>query len=111
MRNRRPPQDLWAEALTTLNSTKHGLAIDSTRLDRLNVLKEVKGDVEKLKGHRKSLSTPFVDRSGKTVLVRDVLDKLTIWINKFIAIGDTIVQYDPGHAALPWAAVRLVLQV
>lgn len=28
-----------------------------------------------------------------------------------LGIGDTIVQYDPGHAALPWAAVRFVLQV
>ena len=26
-------------------------------------------------------------------------------------IGDTVVQYGPGHAALPWAGVRFILQV
>lgn len=26
-------------------------------------------------------------------------------------IGDTVVQYGPGHSALPWAGVRFILQV
>lgn len=25
-------------------------------------------------------------------------------------MGDVVVQYDPGHAALPWAAIRLIMQ-
>ena len=33
------------------------------------------------------------------------------WIDKFKQIGDTVVQYDPGHAALPWAGVRFILQI
>ena len=32
-------------------------------------------------------------------------------VNKLKEIGDITVQYDAGHAALPWAAIRLVLQV
>ena len=40
-----------------------------------------------------------------------VLDSIVSWVKKFIAIGDIAVQYDPAHAALPWAALRLVLQV
>ncbi|KAK0110256.1 hypothetical protein ONS96_001878 [Cadophora gregata f. sp. sojae] len=32
------------------------------------------------------------------------------WIEKFKGIGDTIVRYDPGHATLPWAVTRLLLQ-
>ena len=32
-------------------------------------------------------------------------------VNKLKEIGDIAVQYDAGHAALPWAAIRLVLQV
>ncbi|PVH80192.1 hypothetical protein DL98DRAFT_208852 [Cadophora sp. DSE1049] len=35
---------------------------------------------------------------------------MVTWIEKIKGIGDTIVQYDPGHAALPWAAARLFLQ-
>ena len=43
--------------------------------------------------------------------LRHVLDSIVSWVKKFIAIGDMAVQYDPAHAALPWAALRLVLQV
>ena len=45
------------------------------------------------------------------VAVRDIFDKIVLWVNRFIAIGDSAMQYDPAHAALPWAAFRLVLQV
>lgn len=38
-------------------------------------------------------------------------DKLFAWVSKFKAIGDIVVQYDPGHAALPWAGFRFLLQV
>lgn len=32
-------------------------------------------------------------------------------MEKFKGVGDVAVQYDPGHAALPWAAIRFLLQV
>jgi len=44
------------------------------------------------------------------VLVRDLFNKVCEWIEKFKQVGDIVAQYDPGHAALPWAAVRLLLQ-
>ena len=34
-----------------------------------------------------------------------------VWIRKFVEVGDIAIQYDPGHAALPWAAIRFLLQV
>jgi hypothetical protein len=33
------------------------------------------------------------------------------WVDKFKTIGDNAIQYDPAHAALPWAGVRFILQV
>ncbi|KAI5809183.1 hypothetical protein BZA77DRAFT_292299 [Pyronema omphalodes] len=39
------------------------------------------------------------------------IDKLLNWIDKFKEIGDIVVQYDPAHAALPWAAFRLLLNI
>jgi hypothetical protein len=50
-------------------------------------------------------------KNGATVSVRDVLAKVVKWVNHFKAIGDIAVQYDPGHASLPWAGVRFLLQV
>lgn len=38
-------------------------------------------------------------------------DTLVGWVEKFISIGDVVVSFDPTHAALPWAGVRLLLQV
>ena len=45
------------------------------------------------------------------LVLRDVFANIASLVEKFIAVGDIAVQYDPGHAALPWAAVRFLLQV
>ena len=47
----------------------------------------------------------------KEVVLRDVGMKILHWVDKFKQIGDIIVQYDPAHAALPWAGFRFLLQV
>ena len=44
-------------------------------------------------------------------MIRAMLAKVIDWIDKFREVGDLAIQYDPGHAALPWAAVRFLLQV
>ena len=48
---------------------------------------------------------------GEEVVLRDVGVKILHWVDKFKQIGDVIVQYDPAHAALPWAGFRFLLQV
>lgn len=52
-----------------------------------------------------------LSRNGKTIILRDVLAKLLGWLNRFMSIGDVVVQYDPSHAALPWAGVKFLVQV
>ncbi|SMR60228.1 unnamed protein product [Zymoseptoria tritici ST99CH_1E4] len=65
-------------------------------------------DIEK---HQKATKEKSVIKlRNQKYFVRDVLGKVTTWLQKFVQVGDTIVQHDPGHAALPWAAVRLILQ-
>jgi hypothetical protein len=41
----------------------------------------------------------------------DLFGKVIKWIDLFKQVRDTAVQYDPVHAALPWAGVRFLLQV
>jgi len=53
----------------------------------------------------------FKNRNGQTIVIRDLLDKLAHYLRKFAQIGDVAVQYDPVHAALPWAGVRFLLMV
>jgi hypothetical protein len=43
--------------------------------------------------------------------MRDVFENIVRWIDIFKQVGDIAVQYDPAHAALPWAGIRFVLQV
>ncbi len=49
--------------------------------------------------------------NGRTYILRDVASKVIEWVNLFKQVGDVAVQYDPGHAALPWAGVRFLLEV
>ena len=58
-----------------------------------------------------SKGKPIKLPNGESFFVRDVLEQVSRWVKKFVEVGDAAVQYDPGHAALPWAAVRLILQV
>ena len=48
---------------------------------------------------------------GKEIDVQEAADKLVGWITRFKSVGDIAVQYDPVHAALPWAGVRFILLV
>ena len=50
-------------------------------------------------------------RERNAIVLRDVFTKIATWVEKFVECGDCAVQYDPGHAALPWAAVRFLLKV
>ncbi|KAK8091770.1 hypothetical protein PG997_002131 [Apiospora hydei] len=46
----------------------------------------------------------------RTWNLREVTDKIVTWLGKFKEVGDVAVSFDPGHAALPWAAFRFLLQ-
>ena len=48
---------------------------------------------------------------GKVINVREKAEKLVSWVTKFKEVVDIAVQYDPVHAALPWAGVRFILIV
>ena len=52
----------------------------------------------------------YTRSNDQEVVLWDVWERITSWINKFKNIGDVAIQYDPGHVALPWAAIRFILQ-
>ncbi|KAF4554543.1 Ankyrin repeat-containing protein 39 [Elsinoe fawcettii] len=87
---------------------------------------EVKARLEKAKGGRLNQVTAVLDLArdtckdaklkglklklgDKTVFARDVLEKTVAAINRVKDVVDQAVAYDPAHAALPWAAFRLLL--
>jgi hypothetical protein len=47
---------------------------------------------------------------GEVIIIRDVVEKIAKWVKLFVSVGDVAINYDPMTAALPWAAVRFILQ-
>ena len=107
-----PGKDLWHHAAISLDEANQGqLRFDRQKsiptLDELQKL--TKQAEDKCINERWQFTSPI--KSNEKVILRDLFKKITTWVDTFIHIGDTAVQYDPGHAALPWAGVRLLLQL
>jgi ankyrin repeat protein len=102
--------DLWQQAIDTLPDSV-AKVLDTTKTGKRDValaaLKaaEAKRELALKKRWRIKRSSGQDD-----IIVRDVMEKIIYWIRRFKEIGDQIVQYNPGHAALPWAAFRFLLQ-
>jgi hypothetical protein len=97
--------DLWKTAIDSVDlQVKNRLAPTRTLVRDIvyEVLKEVKTR------HDDSVKKRL--RLPNGIIVRDVMEKIMHWVNCFKDVGDNAVQFDPGHAALPWAAVRFILQ-
>lgn len=104
--------DLWASALAKISTEdKELIAFDGQ--DKLDVLADlhVLTNTAKTKSIEKRWRFHRKGREGETVILRDLFSKIAVWIDRFKEVGDIVVQYDPSHAALPWAGVRFLLQV
>ncbi|KAL1622360.1 hypothetical protein SLS54_004924 [Diplodia seriata] len=103
-------KSLWDRAFDELDAhDRQRLA--AVQPDRLTVLEDVLDSVEQKKQTCLEKRWAIRKPNGDRVILRDLCEKVVCWIDKFKAVGDAATQYDPGHAALPWAAVRFVLQV
>ena len=101
--------DLWAQAVASL-SEEDKRNINFNTSDKLAILQDVLIAAEEKK--RICLDRRWrYKKDGKEIIIRDQLDKVVGWIHKFREVGDVVIQYDPSHAALPWAGVRFFLQV
>ena len=107
--NCRQTDDLWEKAVEALEDDEK-LNIDFKRTEKLDILKDILVAVDQKE--RICLEKRWKYKKGnKQVIIRDQLEKVAEWVNKFKQIGDSAMQYDPVHAALPWAGVRFLLQV
>ena len=79
--------------------------------DKIAILQDILKAVEEKKELCLQRRWKYRRANGEVVILRDVLGKIVKWVSKFQEVGDNAVQYDPVHAALPWAAVRFILRV
>ncbi len=106
--------DLWASALATLNvEDRQRIAFEGQ--DKLDVLTDLQTQSNAAKDesleNRWRFRRPGRGGKDETVVLRDLFSKIVVWIDRFKQVGDIAVQYDPAHAALPWAGVRFLLIV
>jgi hypothetical protein len=103
-------KDLWKRAVDALSDdvkSQIDWTQDQKRVPLGNLL-QLTEDAQKQAADK---AWSFKRPNGDKVNVRDVLTKVAKWLNHFKDVGDLAVQYDPAHAALPWAGFRLLLNV
>src|ERR1700761_2436541 len=88
----------WEEQLRALNDLSCGPS-------------ELLNSVVKEQAHCRARQWECRKPNGHRVYVRDILEKVSAWVDKVKEIGDVIVQFDPVHASLPWAGARFLLTV
>ncbi|KAI5459666.1 hypothetical protein BGZ63DRAFT_455260 [Mariannaea sp. PMI_226] len=97
----RPP--LWTEAFSRLpQTTQDALKVyvqagDESRTEAQNVDALVKA----LSGRKEQYEHKFK--------IREKVYKIMDYLQKVKEIGDTVVSFDPVHAAIPWAGFRFLL--
>ncbi|GKT70500.1 ankyrin repeat protein [Colletotrichum tofieldiae] len=101
--------DFWAAAISTLGDDLTS-EIDFIGGSKQTSIDELLAATKEARDGLDAKSWSFT-RNGKKVIVRDILTKVAKWVHHFKEVGDIAVQYDPGHAALPWAGVRFLLNV
>lgn len=101
--------ELWSRAVSSLDHTL--VPNINFSYEKLSILSDLKNEVEEAQRRCEEKRLGYTRKNGEKVVVRDVLGKIIKWINIFKETGDVAVQYDPAHAALPWALVRFLLQV
>lgn len=48
---------------------------------------------------------------GRQVYLSEKVDKIMQFVDKLKAVGDIVANVDPVHVGLPWAGVRVILEV
>ena len=104
-------QELWSQALSRIAPADKDHLQSLATENYIAALSDFLSLTES--SHQESLRKrwKYVRSNGEVVIIRDLFAKVTKWLDIFKQVGDQAVQYDPGHAALPWAGIRFVLQM
>lgn len=108
--------NLWDRAIQKLSKADQDtihryrssqIQTNEPALKQLDHLLQVTAD-KRIKCENERWKFTFGD---KEYVLRDVADSIIACVQKFKAIGDFAASCDPVHVALPWAAVKVLLQV
>ncbi len=105
-----PGRNLWKDALDSLDSKLQSHLTGIVSAEYGDIATSILKEAEK----KKNLCLQKrwrVRLRGRTIVLRDILDKIITWVSEFRAVVDVAAQYDPTAASLPWTGVRFLLQL
>ncbi|KAH8432427.1 uncharacterized protein LDX57_010063 [Aspergillus melleus] len=106
----KPPEaDLWVEAIQQLDDDDKSL-IWPHATDNLTVLDDVLTSAKERQEECKQKRWKYKRRDGREVELRGVFDKIVEKVAQFKDLGDSVAALDSTHLAVPWGAIKLVLQ-
>ncbi|RDW66000.1 hypothetical protein BP6252_09635 [Coleophoma cylindrospora] len=100
--------NLWTQAAASLDAH---LDFDLPQSDQNNIIQDIVISVQRRHNECLRKGWKYKNDKGDIIVLQDVFLKIITWVKQFIHVGVTIAQYDPAHAALPWAGVRSLLQI
>ena len=104
--------DLWASAFAELGpEDQNQLQPEYLQQNQSALLQSLSSLLQDKQQLSHSKKWKYTNRKGEKIHLQDVFQKISLYVKKFVQVVDVAVQYDPGHAALSWAAVRFILQV
>ncbi|KAJ9360367.1 hypothetical protein DTO027B9_1351 [Paecilomyces variotii] len=108
-----PAPSLWSRALSSLPPKDQRIFQISTTStpDAKVILQDILSALERQRDRCKRDVWTTISVGGKELVIRDLCAKIASYVKKFMEVVDVAVQYDPVHAALPWAGVRFLLQL
>ena len=105
-----PLEDLWDLAIGNLSLEDMEAISPIMSNSKLDILQHLHTAAVKKRTNCEDQRWKF-DLNGRQIILRDVAEKIVVWIDKFKQIGDIAVNFDPVHASLPWAGIRFLLEV
>ena len=106
-------RNLWNEALAKLSKEERDFVLEHSPPALTNI-KTTLGDLYKAVVTKRETCERkrwVFNLNGHTMELSKLGDKVCVWLDTFNGIGDILVNVDPLHAGVPWAAIRLFLQV
>ncbi|KAF8459964.1 hypothetical protein BDZ91DRAFT_457469 [Kalaharituber pfeilii] len=107
--------NLWVEAHESLPEENKRILVECGII--INAKSSQTGFLDEILRVAKEAKEKAEAKSGKfkfgsmEIDLGQKMQAIICWIDKFKTIGDIVIQYDPVHAALPWAGVRFILQM
>ena len=103
---------LWQQAWDSVKQELPDRFVEAFKqLHSGSVMTEVKDVISEAYQRSKSLEKKQRKIPGTNRTYREVFGKITDYAHKFEAVGDFVAQVEPMYASLPWACLKLFIQM